>query len=378
MTYRPPYTTLANIKQEVGESLQDYFKRFNAEVTKVEKTPESSLVCMLITGVVQRTDFWKELQAQRPELLVEFFAMAEPHKRIENSLAELEKGKDKRESPVPRSRSRSPRGRSPRRRSSQRQRSPKFAKSPPKKESSPKRKGGPRFVNYTELVVPRDHIYAIEEKNVVFRKPPPIRGNRDKRVLDEIKELIGRGKFGKYKKNEEGHPRADDKEENSNASGSRTPRNILTIIGGPHIVGDSKKSQERYTKEARETPLTNVNNLSERLEKLFKKECNDITFMENDTRWVHHPHADALVIIANIGGDNVQHILVDNGSSMNLLNFQAFKQMGLQEKDLRPVVSIIYDFTGDTIALKGMIKLPITLGTALVVAKSMADFALVD
>ncbi|KAM6542773.1 hypothetical protein CsatB_007220 [Cannabis sativa] len=223
MTYRLPYTTLANIKQE--------------PVTKVEKAPESSLVCMLITGVLPRTNFWKELQAREPESLVEFFAMAEPHKRIENSLAELEKGKDKRKSPVPRSRSRNPqgknsRGRSSRRRSPRRQQSPKLAKSPPKKESSPKRKGGPRFVNYTELAVPRDHIYAIEEKNGVFKKPPPIKGNRDKRdpkkfckyhknighttldcwvLQDEIEELIRRGKFSKYKKNEESHPRADDK-----------------------------------------------------------------------------------------------------------------------------------------------------------------------
>ncbi|XP_060965551.1 uncharacterized protein LOC133034477 [Cannabis sativa] len=381
MTYRPPYTTLANIKQEPGESLQDYFKRFNAEVTKVEKAPESSLVCMLITGVLPRTDFWKELQARRPESLVEFFAMTEPHKRIENSLVELEKGKDKRKSPVPRSRSRSPRGknsrgRSPRRRSPRRQRSPKLAKSPPKKESSPKRKGGPRFVNYTELAVPRDHIYAIKEKNGVFKKPPPIRGNRDKRdpkkfckyhkdighttlecwVLQyEIEELIRRGKFSKYKRNKESHPRADDKEENQNASGLRTPRNILTIIGGPHIAGDSRKSQERYAKEAKEKPLTNVNNLSERPEKLFKRECDDITFMESDAKWVHHLHSDALVIVANIGGDNVHRILVDNGISVNLLNFQAFKQMGLHDKDLRPVTSSIYGFTDDVIALKGMI-----------------------
>ncbi|KAM6572506.1 hypothetical protein CsatA_016586 [Cannabis sativa] len=286
--------------------------------------------------------------------------MAEPHKRIENSLAELEKGKDKRKSPVSRSRFCSPRGknsrgRSPRRRSPQRQRSPKLAKSPPKKESSPKRKGGPCVVNYTELAVPRDHIYAIKEKNGVFKKPSPIRGNHDKRdpkkfykyhrdighttlecwfLQDEIEELIRRG--------------------------------------------DSRKSQERYAKEAKEKPLTNVNSLSERPEKLFKRECDDITFMESDARWVHHLHSDTLVIVANIGGDNVHRILVDNGSSVNLLNFQAFKQMGLQEKDLRPVVSSIYGFTGDTTALKGMIKLPITLGTAPVVAKSMADFAVID
>ncbi|XP_060964043.1 uncharacterized protein LOC133033350 [Cannabis sativa] len=268
MTYRPPYTTLANIKQEPVESLQYYFKRFNAEVTKVEKAPESSLVCMLITGVLPRTNFWKELQVRRPESLVEFFAMAESHTRIENSLAELEKGKDKRKSPVPRMR---------------------------------------------------------------------------------LKELIRRGKFNKYKRNEESHPRGDDKEENQNASGSRTPRNILTMIGGPHIAGDSRKSQERYAKEAKEKPLTNMNNLSERPEKLFKRECDDITFMESDARWVHHPHSDEMVIVANIGGYNVHRILVENGSSVNLLNFQAFKQMGLHENDLRPVTSSIYGFTATSL-----------------------------
>ncbi|KAM6567025.1 hypothetical protein CsatA_026153 [Cannabis sativa] len=100
--------------------------------------------------------------------------------------------------------------------------------------------------------------------------------------------------------------------------------------------------------------------------------------MESDARWVHHPHFDALVIVANIGGDNVHRILVDNGSSVNLLNFQAFKQIGLHEKDLRPVTLSIYGFTGDVIALKGMIKLPITLRTTHVVANSMADFAVID
>ncbi|KAM6554158.1 hypothetical protein CsatB_014920 [Cannabis sativa] len=52
--------------------------------------------------------------------------------------------------------------------------------------------------------------------------------------------------------------------------------------------------------------------------------------------------------------------------------------MGLHEKVLQPVTSSIYGFTRDTIALKGMIKLQITLGTDRVTAKSMADFAIID
>uniref|UniRef100_A0A803NKK9 Ig-like domain-containing protein n=1 Tax=Cannabis sativa TaxID=3483 RepID=A0A803NKK9_CANSA len=151
----------------------------------------------------------------------------------------------------------------------------------------------------------------------------------------------------------------------------------FNIKGGPHVGGDSKKAQERYIKEAKKKLLTNVNNISERLEKLFK-ECDDITFMESDVRWVHHPHADALVVVDNIGGDNVHQILVDNGTSINLLNPQAFKHMGLHKKDLRPVTSSIYSFTEDIIELKGIIKLPIMLGTTPVTTKSMADFIVID
>lgn len=34
--YAPPVSTLANIKQKEGETLHDYFKRFNAEVPRVQ------------------------------------------------------------------------------------------------------------------------------------------------------------------------------------------------------------------------------------------------------------------------------------------------------------------------------------------------------
>uniref|UniRef100_A0A803PIA9 Uncharacterized protein n=1 Tax=Cannabis sativa TaxID=3483 RepID=A0A803PIA9_CANSA len=121
----------------------------------------------------------------------------------------------------------------------------------------------------------------------------------------EIEELIKQEKFGQFKKNGKVNPRADGANNTEDASGSKAPCNILTIIGGSLVSGDSKKAHEHYAKEDKEKPLTNVNNLSESLEKLLKKECDDITFMESDTRWVHHPHIDALAMVTNIGGNNV-------------------------------------------------------------------------
>uniref|UniRef100_A0A803NMA8 Uncharacterized protein n=1 Tax=Cannabis sativa TaxID=3483 RepID=A0A803NMA8_CANSA len=227
--------------------------------------------------------------------------MAQPHKRIENSLVELEKSKEKR-SPVPRTRSRSPRPRSSKRyspRHSPRRRNPTWHRSP------------------NLAVTSQEGEFPKAEG----RKLPPITGNRDKR---DSKKLA--------------------------------PCNILTIISGSHISGDSKKVQERYAKEVKEKPLTTVNNLSKIPTKLFKKECENVTFMESDERWVHHPHTNALVIAADIRGDNVHHILVDNDSYINLLNLQGFKQMGLHKKGLKPITLSIYRFTVDTIELKGESK----------------------
>lgn len=62
-----------------------------------------------------------------------------------------------------------------------------------------------------------------------------------------------------------------------------------------------------------------VYNLSERPPKLFKGETAGITLTEDDARHVHHPHNDALVVKVAIGSINVHMVLVDNGSSVNIL-----------------------------------------------------------
>ena len=87
----------------------------------------------------------------------------------------------------------------------------------------------------------------------------------------------------------------------------------------------------------------------------------DITFSEKDARHVRHPHCDALVIKAMIANNNVQRILVDNGNSVDILYFQAFKRMGLKVNDLKPSPNPVFDFTGDSVIPLGVISLPMTL-----------------
>ena len=96
-------------------------------------------------------------------------------------------------------------------------------------------------------------------------------------------------------------------------------------------------------------PLTNVHIVDKRPTKQFKGENDDITFKESDAHLVHHLHCDILVIKAMMANNNVHRILVDNGSSVDILYYQAFQRMGLKNNDLKPSPIPIYGFTGDSV-----------------------------
>ena len=88
----------------------------------------------------------------------------------------------------------------------------------------------------------------------------------------------------------------------------------------------------------------------------------DVTFSEGDACHVRHPHYDTLVIEAMIANNNVHMMLVDNGSSVDILYYQAFQRMGLKVSNLKHSPNPIYSFTGDSVIPLGVISLPMTLG----------------
>ena len=50
-----------------------------------------------------------------------------------------------------------------------------------------------------------------------------------------------------------------------------------------------------------------------------------ISFTEEDAWCLHHPHDDALVINLSIADFNTQWVLVDNGSSADILYYPTFQ-----------------------------------------------------
>jgi hypothetical protein len=49
-----------------------------------------------------------------------------------------------------------------------------------------------------------------------------------------------------------------------------------------------------------------------------------ISFSEEDTRGTHQPHDDALVVTLNIAGFTTRRVMIDNGSSADILYLPAY------------------------------------------------------
>lgn len=93
-----------------------------------------------------------------------------------------------------------------------------------------------------------------------------------------------------------------------------------------------------------------------------KTMADDIIFRDRENIGIHSPTEDPFVITAVIGPATVHKVLVDNGSSVNILFKKTFDQMKLEPKDLKPCDGWVRGFNGSTTAPMGYVDLSVTLG----------------
>jgi hypothetical protein len=110
-----------------------------------------------------------------------------------------------------------------------------------------------------------------------------------------------------------------------------------------------------------------------------------ITFTAADIRLQHYPHNDPLVIRANIGkntkyyfGNDVGRILVDNGSSADILTWQCFTSMGFRKEDLKKAEHPLYGFGNKRIKALGKIDVNVTFGQDATMRTEVITFDVVD
>ena len=89
----------------------------------------------------------------------------------------------------------------------------------------------------------------------------------------------------------------------------------------------------------------------------------DFLFSKEDVRGVKQPHDDHLVIMLIIEGFITRRILVDNGSSTDIIYLSTFQQLKLDPGRLRPFESPLISFNGDRVYPKGIVTLMVTVGS---------------
>ena len=103
-----------------------------------------------------------------------------------------------------------------------------------------------------------------------------------------------------------------------------------------------------------------------------------ITFSDSDLEGCQHPHDDPLVIRAIVANTTVHRVLVDNGSSADIIFTSAFDKMGIGREKLDLVNTHLCGFSGEKVLPLGSIQLVLTLGEPPCQATTTARFLIVD
>ena len=148
---------------------------------------------------------------------------------------------------------------------------------------------------------------------------------------------------------------------------------IHVISGGFAEGGESSSARKAHLLSIRSGEIMEVQAVS----KLPRLDTT-ITFSDSDLEGCKHPHDDSLVIRAVMANKAVHRVLVDNGSSADIIFASAFDKIGIRREKLEPVSTHLRGFAGEKVLPLGSIQLVLTLGDPPCQETTTARFLIVD
>ena len=343
---RPP-THLLSVKQMEGESLRAYVHRFNEKVMKIDPPKEDVIVTAFMAGL-QKGGFLYDLCKDPPETLSELMYEAQKHMNAEDALETMDDPPPKRRKDV-----------KDRKQEPAKQKVLKFTETSERKRTTIP---AVKFNSFTPLNTPIDKLLMQIQDDPSLWWPSKIRSNPNSRpknlhyrfhrdhghltkdcmaLKEQVETLIRQGKLQKYVSCPTNirptKPQTQKEQTENNKPGP--VREIRTIIGEPASGGTSRASRKAYARQVHNIMVV------QRPPKNVRLDDQVISFSEEDARGTYQPHDDALVVTINIAGFTTRRVMIDNGSSADILYLPAYQQMRLDKDKLRPMDESLVGFT---------------------------------
>ncbi|XP_014500381.1 uncharacterized protein LOC106761348 [Vigna radiata var. radiata] len=242
----------------------------------------------------------------------------------------------------------------------------------------------PQYIHHTPLNAPRARV--MEETLrvdllVVVKTPTPLgvyeskycryhqnRGHTTEDCMtlkDKLESLVQEGHLRQFVRrggtpggggndvDRQKHNRKQEDRRSRSRSRDRTVRGVINNISGGFVGGGP-------TSSARKRHLRNLHHVN-RAEIAWKL-MPPITFSDDDFHVPDPDQDDLMVITVMIARYQVRKILVNQGSSANILYWKTFKKMDVPEEAIMPFREQIVGFTGERVDIKGYIDLQVSLG----------------
>ena len=402
-TYRKLSYHLLTVKQGSQESLKSYVQRFNAESLKIDIPDEKFAITASIAGLgVQSKDFMFSISKNPQASMAEVLAKAEKYINGEEALI------SKKES------SSTHKEKSDQERQSDQERSPRKdrERSPKRRGSLKDRLGPPQFERrrryssqlFTPLTASESQALREVRNEQFLRWPTQMKSDPTARdntkycefhrdfghrtddciqLKREIEYLI-RQRYLRRFISPENQPQ-NQAQNQALAQQPPTPPHQTTTqhqqpLGEIHVIsggfaggGESSLARKAHLRSIRLAEIGEI-------QAIFKLPRLDtsITFSYSDLEGCQHPHDDPLVVHAIVANKTVHRVLIDNGSSADIIFASAFDKMGIGREKPEPVNTHLPGFSGEKVLPLGSIQPVLTLGEPPCQAPTTARFLVVD
>ena len=169
-----------------------------------------------------------------------------------------------------------------------------------------------------------------QSKFCAYHKQNGHRTDECKSFKSHLESLVREGHLGDHIK-KEGRDDSVPPHRNSDGQDSE-PEGIINVI---HLAPPSKGSSQARAEARRASHQKQVLTAApEPAAKKAKTEGPRVWFSDKDLEDVELPHNDPLVLTLKLQNFLVQRVLVDPGSSSEILYYDCFKKLGLKDESL--------------------------------------------